>query len=345
MMGADGSTLMFNAKTGKFEPAVDANGNPVAVSQYSMMGQNGKMSAAMQMAWAMARARGDSQPTNNDLMVAGKYLNKGEVVDQNGNVQQREGSDVNTGPMPPKAASILTDNGITPALHLIDKGQLASNQKDFDSAQGAWNGSMNSKFALQEAAPTLATSYQGLGSEWRANAATALANLANVDAPEGAAATQELSKMSNQITTAAVNSSHSSRFGIGMEQFYKNSTINPTNSKQANMFIYDNAMRLPDVTQQNMNLAAATKGMSAEQKAAVNEQFYKEYPMMLPVDPKQAGGQKGIYNVNPAYSTPNLVNKWLQGKDKISGPDDPAFKALSPGEHFIDAQGNVRVKS
>lgn len=221
-----------------------------------------------------------------------------------------------TPPIPPKVQQIWQDNNLATPTH-VSKDEYKDNEAEYKKAVDAHDGALGAAKVAEQAEPALKNYWSGT---YGKSAADMNAMLPDALQAEGAQNTQFLGKKSGEIAMQIANASKGMRIGVGMERFAKSTTLDPLNASAVNEKIVDNIKDLPLITQQQKDMEAYVKQFPAQQKEAIRDAFYNDYPMMTEQD--KTGSKPAI--INPAYKDPALFRKWLQNKDKAapSAPTD-----------------------
>lgn len=265
-----------------------------------------------QIAMAQARLNTSNKSIKQDAMGNFYSIDKttGQMTKVNSDGVAASGKETS---IPTKAAQVFADYSLpTTPPPLTDKDQQKTNNEDYKTATDANGAARQAAASVAQIIPALQDYQGGMGSTWLAGLNAAL--------PEGMQNkqlinTQEINKKSGEIASELATKMKGARIGIGMERFIKSTTIDPANSKEANMFIVHNIMDMPSLTQTNAQLMAYTKALPADHRQAIIDSFYNENPMMIPASSADPKAPDDLSMVNPKYRDPHFFSNWINGKD------------------------------
>lgn len=271
-----------------------------------------------------------------DALGTEHLVKKSDLINaqKDGSVAGAQNADGTFSTIPDKASEAWKENGLSPTSPPINKFQAKALSQHYDDAVKADQGARDASVMVDKIYPALQNYSGGMGSEFRSNAMAAASSLFNAKAPDFTTNAQEINKVSGTIATQLASQMPSgSRVGIGVDNLFKSTTISPTNTPEANMWIAKNIKDAPAVTAQVVGIKSylAENNISPAHANAIEQKFYKENPIMVP-----SGAGKGIDRVNPKFKDPSFFYKWISGKEGSSGAaldkSDPRVqKALDAG--------------
>lgn len=240
---------------------------------------------------------------------------------KNGDIAGAQNEDGSFSVVPDKAKEAYKVAGLTPTPKPINKYDAKALRQHYDDAVKADEGARDASVMIDKIYPAFSNYTGGVGSGFRAGAMTAAASLFNSKAPDFVTNAQEINKVSGTLATQlAAQMPSGSRVGIGVDNLFKSTTISPDNTPEANAWIAKNIKDAPAVTSQMVALKSYLNenGISSAHADALQKQFLKENPIMVP-----SGAGKNIDKVNPKFQDPQFFFKWLSGQSSGNSMQPP----------------------